>query len=614
MPGWEYRRRDGGLVGDEVVRRLVTGVGAVLAPGGSAQLLGNWEHRAGEGWHDRVTGWLEESGLDGWVVQREVQDPADYAETWIRDGGQRPGPVADALLEAWLDDFAARGVEAVGLGFVVLHAPPADAAGSSTRPRWRRVEEVTGRLDGPLGGHVAAVLAARDRLAAARDEDLLAAHLRVADDVTEERHARPGEGGPRAVLLRAGGGLGRTASVGPPWPAWSAPATASWRSARWWRRWPRCWRWTPPSCAPSCCRRCGGWWRTASWSGPRDPRGPLAPGGRVLVALACAAGVVVLHRVFVATAHGQAVDEAALSGARARLWRLQDSADLVLDSVSALAVLAALAAVAVAALVQRRVRLALAAVALVVGALATTQVVKRLLLARPDLDVTYALDNSLPSGHTTFAAAVSAAALLVSPVRLRPLVAVVGAAYTAVIGVGTLAAGWHRPSDVVAAALVVLAWGALLAPLAGGRASGGAGSPGRAVAGTVLVVGAAVGLVGGAAALVAVWAAVPPRADRSHGAARRRRRRLPRRRGAACVGLLVLLLLQRAADRAAAATTSAAERAADRATREPPGPAVGARRPSGGGAAGPAGGTVLGEQPAAAPAARPPGPEGRSSG
>lgn len=209
VPGWEYR--DGGLVGDEVVRRLVTGLGGVLAPGGSAQLLGNWEHRAGEGWRDRVQGWLDESGLDGWVVQREVMDPAHYAETWIRDGGQRPGPEADALLEAWLDDFAARGVEAVGLGFVVLHAPPAEA---SARTRWTRVEEVTGPLERPLGEHVAAVLAARDRLAVTDDDALLAARLRVADDVTEERHARPGEGGPRAVLLRAGGGLGRVASVG----------------------------------------------------------------------------------------------------------------------------------------------------------------------------------------------------------------------------------------------------------------------------------------------------------------------------------------------------------------------------------------------------------------
>ncbi|MGQ7295221.1 DUF7059 domain-containing protein [Quadrisphaera sp. KR29] len=212
VPGWEYR--DGGLVGDEVVRRLVVGAGGVLAPGGSAQLLGNWEHRAGEGWRDRVQGWLDDSGLDGWVVQREVMDPAHYAETWIRDGGQRPGPQADALLGAWLDDFAARGVEAVGLGFVVLHAPAAGPSGAAARPRWSRVEEVTGPLERPLGEHVAAVLSARERLAATDDAALLAARLRVADDVTEERHARPGEGGPRAVLLRAGGGLGRVVAAG----------------------------------------------------------------------------------------------------------------------------------------------------------------------------------------------------------------------------------------------------------------------------------------------------------------------------------------------------------------------------------------------------------------
>ncbi len=44
-----YTYRDGGRVGDDLVRDLVTGVGSVLAPGGVAQLLGNWEHRRGEG-------------------------------------------------------------------------------------------------------------------------------------------------------------------------------------------------------------------------------------------------------------------------------------------------------------------------------------------------------------------------------------------------------------------------------------------------------------------------------------------------------------------------------------------------------------------------------------
>ena len=59
----------------------------MLAPGGIAQLIGNWEHRRGEPFEDRVTAWLDESGLDGWVVQRELQDPAQYAELWMRDGG-----------------------------------------------------------------------------------------------------------------------------------------------------------------------------------------------------------------------------------------------------------------------------------------------------------------------------------------------------------------------------------------------------------------------------------------------------------------------------------------------------------------------------------------------
>ena len=87
-----YTYRDGGLVGDDVVRRLVEGVGSVLAPGGTAaaaRQLGAPARR--RPWPERVGGWLDASGLHGWVVQREVQDPAEYAETWARDGGQPAG-------------------------------------------------------------------------------------------------------------------------------------------------------------------------------------------------------------------------------------------------------------------------------------------------------------------------------------------------------------------------------------------------------------------------------------------------------------------------------------------------------------------------------------------
>ncbi len=204
VPGWSYR--DGGGVGDEVVAALVAGLGGVLAPGGSAQLLGSWEHRRGEGWRDRVTGWLDAAGLDGWVVQRDVADPATYAETWVRDGGQRPGPAFDALVEAWLDDFEERGVDAVGSGYLVLHRPAREAGGA--RP-WRRVEELTGPVPGPLGAHVGAVLAAREALRGTDDAALAALALRVAPDVTEERHHVPGAGDPSVIVLRQGAGFAR---------------------------------------------------------------------------------------------------------------------------------------------------------------------------------------------------------------------------------------------------------------------------------------------------------------------------------------------------------------------------------------------------------------------
>ncbi|HYJ76766.1 MAG TPA: methyltransferase [Kineosporiaceae bacterium] len=201
LPAYTYR--DAGLAGDDVVRRLVTGVGSVLEPGGVAQLLGNWEDRAGEPWTERVGQWLDAAGLDGWVVQRELQDPAQYAELWMRDGGDREPGRRQELFEAWLDDFASRRVEAIGFGLVTLRRP---VDGS---PTLRRVEDLLGPLEEPVGEHVAACLAAHEWLRARDDEALQGERLRVAGDVTEERYHRPGEADPTVVLLRQGGGFGR---------------------------------------------------------------------------------------------------------------------------------------------------------------------------------------------------------------------------------------------------------------------------------------------------------------------------------------------------------------------------------------------------------------------
>lgn len=209
LPVYEYR--DAGAAGDDLVRDLLRGVGEVLAPGGVAQLLGNWEHRRGEDWRERVGRWLDDAGLDAWVVQREVQDPAQYAETWLRDGGSTPDrdPAGWArAYGAWLDDLASRDVEAVGFGVLTLRRPV------DGPPTLRRLEEHPGPVHGPLGQHVAATLAAHDLLRRTGDDALLDLHLCVAGDVTEERHLVPGAADPSVVLLRQGGGWGRVVRAG----------------------------------------------------------------------------------------------------------------------------------------------------------------------------------------------------------------------------------------------------------------------------------------------------------------------------------------------------------------------------------------------------------------
>ena len=49
-----------------------------------------------------------------------------------------------------------------------------------------------------------------DRLTTLTDQVLTETHLVVAEDVTEERHSRPGAEHPNVILLRAGSGLCRT--------------------------------------------------------------------------------------------------------------------------------------------------------------------------------------------------------------------------------------------------------------------------------------------------------------------------------------------------------------------------------------------------------------------
>ncbi|OII33024.1 SAM-dependent methyltransferase [Curtobacterium sp. MMLR14_010] len=206
VPSYEYR--DGGMVGDALVETVLRGLADHLEPGGTAQLLGNWEYHWGVDGLDRVRAWFADTDLDVWVVERERQDPNRYAETWIRDGGTKPGtPTFDHLVGAWLDDFQQRRVTGVGFGYVVVRKPR--TGGPAGLRRFERVPETLGSNPAGLGATVARVLDAAEWLAANDDVALASAHLRVAGDVTEERFYWPGNDDPTVMTLVQGGGFGR---------------------------------------------------------------------------------------------------------------------------------------------------------------------------------------------------------------------------------------------------------------------------------------------------------------------------------------------------------------------------------------------------------------------
>ncbi|WP_271985469.1 methyltransferase [Pseudoclavibacter terrae] len=206
----QYTYRDGGKPGDSIVEGLVRELGAVLAPGGVACMLGNWEVRAGDAnWHARLETWPA-SDVDLWVVQREDATPVEYADMWLKDAAE------NAELSSWqhafrryLQDFASRDVERIGMGMFFLRRTHEGAVGGPLR----RFEHLTHALGHPLAEHIRDGFEALTWLRGLDDAELFDEPLIVAGDVTEERHSRPGDEDPSIIMLRQGAGFRRTMSM-----------------------------------------------------------------------------------------------------------------------------------------------------------------------------------------------------------------------------------------------------------------------------------------------------------------------------------------------------------------------------------------------------------------
>ncbi|WP_449283312.1 class I SAM-dependent methyltransferase [Leucobacter sp.] len=215
-PVYEYR--DGGMTGDGLAERVVREAPGLLAEDGELLCLANWESPWGANGLERVRGWIagaaEAAGaLDAWVIERDRVEPAQYAETWARDGGSRPGSAEfEGLMEAWLDDFSARRIVAVGLGSIRVRRAAAGRRGAAAV----HIEHAPGGYGaGAPGLRLSAAFDAGVAAELMSDAEVLAVRWLLDDAVSEEREHRPGEEAPRAIVLTTDRPIARRVTADP---------------------------------------------------------------------------------------------------------------------------------------------------------------------------------------------------------------------------------------------------------------------------------------------------------------------------------------------------------------------------------------------------------------
>ncbi|WP_227492809.1 methyltransferase [Brevibacterium sp. CFH 10365] len=224
-----FEYRDGGMIGDELVRELFAQIPANLTPGGRSVCLGNWEAASAK--DEGPETWVSEDDTSVFVIEREALDPTAYAETWIRDGGiVRASSAWNEAVAAWLDDFATRAVDEIVFGYVLMSrsdndvptigsedsavgAPTPDhrVSGAAAGVFKSRVRVTSAPANNPRGlaEFLTTIVAIRSWLAAAGPEEIAATAFTRSPDLVEHRHFVPGQPEPSSITLEQGIGFGQ---------------------------------------------------------------------------------------------------------------------------------------------------------------------------------------------------------------------------------------------------------------------------------------------------------------------------------------------------------------------------------------------------------------------
>ncbi|QEH32575.1 Release factor glutamine methyltransferase [Aquisphaera giovannonii] len=188
-PEDQYQYRDSGMRGDAICERIVREAPGHLNEGGIFQLIGNWVRERGDGWRDRLAGWVEGSGCDA-IVFHNTTHPIDvYASHWLRQGDVGDEETMSDAFGRWMAHYRKIGIEAIDTGLIVLRRR---AAG----PNWIRFEAEK-KKNQPNGPGILAAFAARDWLdrIGGTPDDLLRLRLRSRPELRVVQRLEPGPAG-----------------------------------------------------------------------------------------------------------------------------------------------------------------------------------------------------------------------------------------------------------------------------------------------------------------------------------------------------------------------------------------------------------------------------------
>jgi membrane-associated phospholipid phosphatase len=167
-----------------------------------------------------------------------------------------------------------------------------------------------------------------------------------------------------------------------------------------------------------------------------------------------------IYGVAVWTAPGQRFEDAVLHAADLGTGTAEQTrAVVILDAITVPLVVATGTLLMLICVLRHRVFLGFVSVGMIAASIVTTELFQRF-LQRPILLAHGARreDQSFPSGHATVAMALMCALVMVMPYRFRGVVVVLSSLWAASVGIATVTASWHRPSDTIGADLIVVCY------------------------------------------------------------------------------------------------------------------------------------------------------------